>query len=490
MGPLAAAFVSPGLNLRQKNKFLSITIQEERDKKRLWKIFMNIKFNPYPSNRPSGIPWLGEVPEHWDVLALKRIVQIPITDGPHETPELQDSGVPFVSAEAIQNGKIQFGSIRGFISTEANKIFSRKYSPKRGDIYLVKSGATTGRIAMVETDELFNIWSPLAAIRSNPDSVLPEFLFLALQSDYFQRQIQLFWNYGTQQNIGMGVIGNLTIYLPKLEEQQTIVAFLEDTTTKLDELIAQKQRLIELLKEKRQALITQAVTKGLNPNVKMKDSGVPWLGQIPEHWDVLALKRVVSIPITDGPHETPELQDSGVPFVSAEAIQNGKIKFDSIRGFISEEANEIFSRKYSPMKGDIYMVKSGATTGRVAMVETNELFNIWSPLAAIRCNSDLVLAEFMLLALQSDYFQRQIQLFWNYGTQQNIGMGVIGNLRLILPPLKEQKEAITKVVESNNKIVDLEAQVEGSIQGLQNYRQSVISAAVTGKIDLRDWKAS
>jgi type I restriction enzyme S subunit len=293
-----------------------------------------------------------------------------------------------------------------------------------------------------------------------------------------------------QQRVPIEFIKNWVVGLPSNEEQRTIAAFLDHTTDQLDDLIAQKQRLVELLKEKRQALITQAVTKGLNPKVKMKDSGVEWLGQIPEHWGVRALKRLVSIPITDGPHETPILHDSGVPFVSAEAIQNGKIEFGSVRGYISSESDEVFSRKYSPKRGDIYMVKSGATTGRIAMVETDERFNIWSPLAAIRCNPDLVLPEFMLMALQSDYFQRQIQLFWNYGTQQNIGMGVIGNLKFILPPLEEQREAIKRVVGLNRNIVELEFQVEKSTHELQEYRQSLISAAVTGKIDLRNWKTA
>ena len=115
---------------------------------------------------------------------------------------------------------------------------------------------------------------------------------------------------------------------------------------------------------------------------KYKDSGVEWLGNIPEHWEVIPIKFSLSMPITDGPHETPDLLDDGIPFISAEAIKNDKINFDKKRGYISLEEHKRFSKKYKPKYGDVYMVKSGATTGNVARVQTHEEFNIWSPLAA------------------------------------------------------------------------------------------------------------
>ena len=115
-----------------------------------------------------------------------------------------------------------------------------------------------------------------------------------------------------------------------------------------------------------------------------KDSGVEWLGEIPEHWRVAASKRGLSIPITDGPHITPKLYDDGIPFISAESIKDGKISFEHKRGYISEKDYLLFSQKYIPRCKDVYMVKSGATTGRVAMVKTNDRFTIWSPLAGSR----------------------------------------------------------------------------------------------------------
>ena len=168
-----------------------------------------MKLPGYSGHKSSAVTWLGEIADGWDVRPIKYIVATPVTDGPHATPDIFQEGIPFVSAEAIKHGKIDFDKIRGHITEDDHNLFSKKYKPQRGDIFLVKSGATTGRVAIVETDAEFNIWSPLAAIRCEPKTVDRYFLFFYLQSEEFQTGIELGWNFGTQQNIGMGVIGNL-----------------------------------------------------------------------------------------------------------------------------------------------------------------------------------------------------------------------------------------------------------------------------------------
>ena len=178
----------------------------------------------------------------------------------------------------------------------------------------------------------------------------------------------------------------MQVLLPPKSDQAAIAAFLDRETAKIDSLIAEQEKLIALLAEKRQANISRAVTKGLDPNAPMKDSGVAWLGEVPAHWGVLSIKHLVSTPITDGPHETPGFLDDGIPFVSAEAVSGGFIDFGKIRGFISAEDHQRYCLKYRPQLHDIYMVKSGATTGVTAIVEDETDFNIWSPLAAIRCD--------------------------------------------------------------------------------------------------------
>jgi len=442
---------------------------------------MTVQLKPYPRYRSSDTPWVGEIPEHWELKPL--FITMREIDDRNYGNEVQN-------VLSLSYGKIVDRDVESNFGLLPES-FETYQIVEKGDVILrltdLQNDQRSLRVGSVRRKGI--ITSAYVCLRGREHTIEPEYAFWLLATYDFKK---VFYGLGSgvRQVMSFVDLKRMPMVLPKIDEQRTIAAFLDHTTAQLDDLIAQKRRLIELLKEKRQALITSAVTKGLNPKSKMKDSGVAWLGQIPEHWGVRALKRLVSIPITDGPHETPTLHDSGVPFVSAEAIQNGKIEFGSIRGYISPESDEAFSRKYSPKRGDIYMVKSGATTGRIAMVETDERFNIWSPLAAMRCNSDLVLPEFMLMALQSDYFQRQIQLFWNYGTQQNIGMGVIGNLKFILPPLEEQREAIKQVVGLNRNIVELEFQAEKSTHKLQEYRQSLISAAVTGRIDLRNWKTA
>ncbi len=453
----------------------------------------------YEKYKPSGIDWIGEVPEQWKIKRLKDLVNPKITDGPHETPELVDDedSVPFISAEAITENGINYEARGGNISVEQDRIYSLKCKPKRDDIFIVKSGSTTGRIGYVDTDLNFNIWSPLALVRSNIKNS-PRFLFHFLSSDCIQRQIQNSWSFGTQPNIGMGVLERLRLSLPELEEQLSIANYLDQQTQKIDRLIANKKAQAEKLKELRQIEINNAVTKGLpaeaaakaglDPNPEMKDSGIEWLGEIPEHWDEKRLKNLVSPKITDGPHETPELVDDldGVPFISAEAITENGINYGARGGNISVEQDRIYSQKCKPKRDDIFMVKSGSTTGRIGYVDSDQNFNIWSPLALIRSNSNTC-SRFLFFALCSNYVQKQVQLTWSFGTQPNIGMGVIERLRVVVAPKSEQIEIAGYLQERTTKIDILIKNIESQIEKLQELRKIKIYEAVTGKINVNEY---
>ena len=155
----------------------------------------------YEKYKDSGIKWLGEIPKHWEIVPVKYSLEIPITDGPHETPKLLNEGIPFLSAEAVKNDRLNFDKKRGFISLDEHQRFSLKYKPQRGDVYMVKSGATTGNVAKVETDEEFNIWSPLAALRPKKGTMTTDFLFFFMKSKPFFISVELGWNYGTQLSI-------------------------------------------------------------------------------------------------------------------------------------------------------------------------------------------------------------------------------------------------------------------------------------------------
>ena len=175
---------------------------------------------------------------------------MPITDGPHETPVLVDSAIPFISAEAMQNGQLNFEARRGFITQDLHELYCRKLRPRRDDVFVCKSGATTGKAAIVETDEPFSVWSPLALVRADRDRILPRFVYQALNAAYVQNQIRTTWSHGTQPNISMPAIGRLIILVPPIPVQRRVLTFLDRETAKIDALIAKKQRLIELLQEK------------------------------------------------------------------------------------------------------------------------------------------------------------------------------------------------------------------------------------------------
>ena len=243
--------------------------------------------------------------------------------------------------------------------------------------------------------------------------------------------------------------------------------------------------LLDKLAEKRTALISHAVTKGLDPTVPMKASGMEWLGEIPAHWVVIPIKFSLDMPITDGPHSTPQFYDAGIPFLSAESVKNDRLDFSRMRGYISEEDHALFSKKYKPKFGDVYMVKSGATTGAVARVETNEEFNIWSPLAVLRPHSEKSLTNYLFYVLKSKSFFYSVEQSWSYGTQQNIGMGVISNIRMALPPIEEQEKICRFLEPLLQKIESQRERVHSVVDRLKEYRSALITNAVTGKIDVR-----
>ena len=183
--------------------------------------------------------------DDWEQRKLLDLLVQPVSDGPHETPDLVDDGIPFISVDAIVDNKIDFDRKRGYITEEYDLECRKKYSPQRDDVYLVKSGATVGKVAIVETDERFNIWSPLAAMRTNKDLMLPKYLYFYLQLKDVQDEIYEKSIGGTQPNLSMRVLEKFDIKVPDIDEQSKIVLALEN----LDNLITLHQRKCDELKE-------------------------------------------------------------------------------------------------------------------------------------------------------------------------------------------------------------------------------------------------
>ena len=437
-----------------------------------------MQFKQYPSYKNSGVEWLGDVPEHWQQKPIWSLFK-----------RIKRTNFP---TERLLSVYRDYGVIPKDSRDDNHNRASEDLTPYQlvcaNDLVINKMKAWQGSIAI---SELRGIVSPAYYIYQPKAEYHSKYIHFLIRSAYY---IQSYKNYSkgirvNQWDLESEAFTHIDLLLPSLDEQQKIVAFLDTETTRIDNLIAKQEKLIELLEEQRKSIISHAVTKGLNPNAPMKDSGVEWLGEVPEHWMTPSSKHLLEIPITDGPHETPNFVDDGVPFISAEAISKGKIDFDKKRGYITPELNAIYSKKYSPKIEDIYMVKSGATTGKVAMVETTETFNIWSPLAVFRCNKNKVLPKFLLAVFNSSHFYDALVLNWSYGTQQNIGMGVLSNIEIPCPPLKEQAEIIQHLDAQNTKFDKLINTQSQLIEKLKEYRSTIISHAVTGKIDVREFGA-
>lgn len=442
--------------------------------------------NKYPTYKPSNNQWIGDIPNHWSVASIKYLVDTKVTDGPHETPVFIDEGIPFISVESIKDSKIDFNFKRGFISKEQHEEYSKKCLPKKDDVFIVKSGSTTGKVAIVDTDLEFNIWSPLALIRCNQKKVLPKFSFIALQSDYFQRSIQQSWSFGTQPNIGMGVIENLKISLPPLQEQQAIVSYLDEKTALIDELILKKERKIELLKEQRAALINQAVTKGLDETIPMKDSGIEWIGEVPEYWEVKNFNYLLNL--EKGLTITKEnLVDEGVFCVNYGEIHSkfGFLVNPTVHQlkcvsdeYLESNPNSLLSN------GDFIFADTSEDiegSGNFTFLDSNiPVFAGYHTIIA-RPKSQIC-SKFFAYEFDSLNFRNQIRCRVKGIKVYSITQTILKELKLWIPSLSEQ-QAIVAYLDEQTALIDKNIELESQkIEKLKEYRQSLISNVVTGKV--------
>lgn len=413
--------------------------------------------NRYDKYKDSGVEWIGEIPEHWKITKIQYLAQL-------------KSGYSLTTEEITDNGLYPVyggNGIRGYYD---------KYFLEGDYVLIGRQGALCGNINYSTNKS----WATEHAVVCYPKIKYVTRWFGELLRVMNLNQYSLA---AAQPGLAVERIKLLPIPIIPLPEQQSIAAYLDQKCGEIDELITLQEEMITKLQSYKQSVITEAVTKGLNKIVPLKDSGIEWIGEIPKHWEASKTLFVLSMSITDGPHTTPELFETGIPFVSAEAVSfgNGRIDFSHIRGYISEIFYQECCKKYIPQIDDIYMIKSGATTGRVAIVDADIKFTIWSPLAVFRCNKERMLPRFLFYQLQSNGYQKQIELNWSYGTQQNIGMRTLEKLILSVPPLPEQysiADYLDKKCSEIDKLISIKQQ---KIEKLKEYKKSLIFECVTGK---------
>ena len=407
----------------------------------------------YEKMRDSGVEWIGMVPEHWQVQKAKRFVVITNGSDPKTEGNIPVYGSGVTSFKTCGEYKI-------------------------GPAVLVGRKGSINNPRYV--DGLFwNVDTAFDVKSKNESAFLTKYYFyLSVCFDYNYYSSQTTLPSMTQESYN-----NMFLPYPPVSVQQCLVDYLGEKCNQIDQIVADIKASIEEYKAWKASIIYEAVTKGLDPHAEMKDSGVEWIGKIPEEWYVCKTLFVLQMPITDGPHTTPELYAAGVPFVSAEAVScgNGRIDFNHIRGYISEGFYQECCKKYIPQKDDIYMIKSGATTGKVAIVDVDTKFTIWSPLAAFRVNPKKVLPRYLFYFLQSPAYQKQVELGWSFGTQQNIGMRTLEKLKICVPPLSVQQEIIRYLDEKSNKLDAIIKEKTDLISDLESYKKSLIYEVVTGK---------
>lgn len=435
--------------------------------------------------KDSGIEWIGQIPQAWSVGKTIFGLEMPITDGPHETPQLYSEGIPFASAEAVStgNGRINFENIRGYISQEYYEECCKKYIPQKEDIYMIKSGATTGKIAIVDTDDVFTIWSPLAVFRCNKERCISRFLFYTLQSDYYQKQLESKWSFGTQQNIGMRTLERLLICYPAVPEQERIVDYLDAKCAAIDALIAAKEKTNALLKERRQSIIYEAVTKGLNPDAPMKDSGIEWIGQIPERWSVWRMKHLASEPLQYGANATGvEFRDDIPRYVRITDITADRKLCNEGKQSLETD----IAQDYMLDDGDILFARSGATSGKSFYYESE-----YGPccfagyLIKLRTDKSKALSKFLYYYTLTQAYENWTQQIFIQATIQNISADKYNNLWFAIPETLEEQAYIVAYLDQRCSEMDaLITANEKTIKKLKEYRQSIIYEAVTGKIEI------
>lgn len=392
---------------------------------------------------------------------------------PSGVAEFWDGEVPFVTPPDL-NG-LDGAPLESTARTiTADGVAHSGFAPA-GSV-LLSTRAPIGHIARLTSPAAFNQGCRALVPAPNQEARFLAYALVAARADMDARGLGT-----TFLELSGSSLAQVDVPFAPPEDQRTIADYLDRETAQIDAFIAKNEELITLLTERRLAVISHAVTSGSASNCQTRESGNEWLGSVPNHWEVLKLRHVLAEPITDGPHTTPEFLDDGVPFLSVDGIVDGELEFEGCR-YISPTDHEEFSRKASPRRGDVLMGKA-ASVGKIARVKTDQVFSIWSPLALLR-PKPLISPAYMELCLKSASSQAQFAVFANYNTQANISMGDIGEVVIAMPPIDEQLLIVEATQRDLDGIDRAVVVARHSVELARERRAALISAAVTGKIDV------
>ena len=426
-------------------------------------------YKPYPAYRDSGVEWIGQVPEHWDIARIKRTSSLR-TDRCTDAPE----GSQYIGLEDVEAGTGQYRPTEG--SARQNED-STVGVFKIGDVLYGKLRPYLKKAIVSDADGVCS--TEFLVLR--PKTVLAPWLHQWLLTTGATQQIEAGCEGSKMPRADWEHVGSIHLPSPDSSEQAEILEVLDRETARFDALIAKKTRFIELLKEKRQALITHAVTKGLDTNVPMRDSMSEWIGEVPEHWRVCSLGYLSRISTGGTPDRKNDSYWNGeIPWVKTGEI-NYKIISDTEERIT--DAGLSNSATFIAEPGTILMAMygMGVTRGRVAVLGIPASFN--QACAAISCSSG-VHNWYVFYCLCAAY--RFIRDLGNEASQVNLNLEIVSKIKVPVPPLLEQEEIEKHLVAQLQKLDAIEQRVSNSISLIKERRSAFITAAVTGQIDLRE----
>lgn len=414
--------------------------------------------------KESGVKWIGKIPKKWKVKRVKYTTKIPVTDGPHETPNFVDEGVPFYSVDGIQNGKIIYEPCR-HISTEDADRFDKKEIPIYGDILMGKA-ASIGKIAIIDRKMRMQIWSPLAIIRANNKIIDNKFLKYYLLSHSAQIEIDLRSTTNTQKNIAMKDIENINVPVPELKEQKLIANFIDNEVKKMDKILNDLNKQIEVLIKYKKSIITEMVTRGINSNIETKESGIEWIGKIPKSWEISKIRYVVKLRQEKALYS--KEKDLYIGLENIEGLTGNYIETDSIYEdgiYDIFRKDDILFNKLRPYLLKIMYAKfDGYCTGELVVIKDTSLYK-----------------KYLYYYLYSDGFMKIVDSS-TYGTKMpRASWDFIKQLPVLVPSYEEQIQIAKYLDKECIKVDEMIEKKKQQIEKLENYKKSFIYEYVTGK---------
>ena len=432
-----------------------------------------MSFPHYSDYRESGVTWLGSIPRQWRLKPLWGMYRRTKRDG-YPNEELlsvyRDYGViPKASRDDNFNKPSDDLATYQLVNS--------------GDLTINKMKAWQGSVGISEHR---GIVSPAYFVYERQHDECSRYLHYLMRCDryiagYFSLSKGIRVN---QWDLDPVYHSRLPVLLPTYDEQVAIAVFLDFETAKVDSLVAEQERLIALLKEKRLALISHAVTKGLDPNAPMKDSGIEWLGDVPTHWNLSRLKHVANL-IIDCPHETPVYDADGDFLVIRTAdVEEGDLDPSKMYR-LSEEQFVARTRRQSLIKHDLVYGREGERWGHAALVPESDRYCLGQRMMQFRLE-DSQDAMYMMWQLNAISTYRQGEVDTVGATSPHVNVSTIRNYWLTEPPFNEQRTIAAFIAKQTANIGELANEAKHAIDLLKERRSALISAAVTGKIDVRD----